>query len=129
MNERIGQELALLRGCYPDLEHVVEGHWVRFPSYRVPPRLWNLEWIEVCFQIPAALPGQAPYGFYARPELRLADGARPNNYEYPVGTPFGEGWGKFSWQLQPWAPAAEPSSGTNLVNFAQSFVDRLREGK
>lgn len=130
MNERIRQELDMVRVCYPDLEFIEDGRWVRIPRYRLPTNVWSLEGdVEVCFQVPEQLPGQAPYGFYARPELCLvAGGGRPNNYEYPASTPFGGEWGKFSWSPEVWQPAAEPAAGSNLLNFVRSFSDRLREG-
>jgi len=129
MNERISQELDMLRLCYPDLEYREDGQWVRIPHYVLPSGLWNGEEVEVCFQIPLQYPGQAPYGFYARPKLRLKDGSLPNNYSFPVATPFGTGWGKLSWQLNPWQPADEPARGSNLLNFVRSFSDRFREGR
>lgn len=130
MNERIAQELGMLRTCWPDLEYLEAGHWVRIPRYTVPRGIWNVDEVEVAFQIPEQLPGQAPYGFYVRPALRLAaDGSPPNNYTDPVTTPFGEGWGKFSWAPVDWRPAAEPAAGSNMVDFVRSLTDRLREGR
>lgn len=119
----------MLRACYPDLEYVEEKRWVRIPRYPVPTGVWTIHnVVEVCFQVPEQLPGQAPYGFYVRPELCVLGGGRPNNYEYPASTPFGDGWGKFSWSPEVWQPAAEPAAGTNMLNFVRSFADRLREG-
>jgi hypothetical protein len=129
MSERTEKELTMLRECWTDLDYREDGLWVRIPAYPVPDGLWDVPEIEVCFQIPEQLPGQAPYGFYARPELRLRTGnAQPQNYEFPVGTPFGEGWGKFSWQVEPWRQTADPLAGSNMVNFVRSFADRLRQG-
>ena len=61
--ERLGQELALLRSAYPDLEYrlVEEAHWVRIPAYPVPEG-WvageePVAAVEIAFQIPQA--GQA----------------------------------------------------------------------
>lgn len=129
MSERIELEVGMLQECWPALEYLEEGRWVRIPQYPLPDGIWNVAEVEVCFQIPEQLPGQAPYGFYARPELRLRAGnASPQNYQFPAGTSFGDGWGKFSWQLEPWRPAADPLAGSNMVNFVRSFSDRLREG-
>jgi hypothetical protein len=70
----------------PDLDYREEGgvHWVRLPSYPVPPG-WTLGQVEACFQIPA-MAGQAPYAFRVRPLLVRADGSHPGNYTYPVAT-------------------------------------------
>jgi hypothetical protein len=128
MNERIAEELALLRKSYPDLEYVASGHWVRLPKYDVPGDLWEQTVVEVCFQIPELIPGQPPYGFYVRPGLTLRGAQVPGNYAYPAATPFGSDWGKFSWQLETWTPNAKIVAGTNMSNFARSIVERLRQG-
>jgi hypothetical protein len=127
--ELVQRELSLLRASHPNLDYREDGHWVRLPRYATPDTLWGLREVQVCFQIPEGLPGQAPYGFHVQPDLLLRDGTRPENYAYPVTTPFGDGWGKFSWRLEPWRPAADPVGGTNMVNFVRSFADRLRQGR
>lgn len=128
MNERIGQELALLKTVYPDLEWHPDSLWVRIPSYPLPDGVWEQSEIELAFQMPQNLPGQQPYGFWVRPDLRLANGAAPNNYTYPVATPLGEGWGQFSWSLISWQPKADITAGSNMLNFVRSIAHRLREG-
>lgn len=128
MNERCAAELELLRQLWPALEFLGEGLWVRIPAYSVPCDQWDAEVVEVAFQIPAGLPGQAPYAFYVRPMLALKSGATVNNYTRDATTGFGSGWGLFSWQLEPWTPTDDIASGTNMVNFALSFAERLREG-
>lgn len=130
MSDRIRQELEIVRACYSNLEYREEGHWVRIPSYPAPEGIWNMSEVEVCFQMPEQLPGQAPYGLYVRPELLLrSGGGRPDNYTYPATTPFGDGWGKFSWQLEPWRPTSDPRTGSNMLNFIWSFAERLRQGR
>jgi Prokaryotic E2 family E len=128
MSARIETEVSLLRSVYPDLEYQPEGYWVRIPVYRLPDGIWSRTEVEVSFQIPAGIPGEAPYGFYVRPQLALASGTAPNNYTYGTPTPFGSDWGKFSWALEPWAPHAEVTSGSNMLNFARSFYGRFTEG-
>ena len=125
---RVEQELELLRRNFPHLEYVREGNWVRLPCYHLPGNMWDRDWVEVCFQIPERIPGQPPYGFYVRPGLALRSGQPIGNYAFPAPTAFGADWGKFSWQLQDWSPAANPIAGTNIVNFARSFGDRFAEG-
>ena len=128
MNERIEQELALLRTVYPDLEWHPESLWVRIPSYPLPDGVWQRSGIELAFQLPQNLPGQQPYGFWVRPGLQLANGGVPNNYTYPVSTPLGEEWGQFSWSLASWQPQADITAGSNMLNFVRSIANRLREG-
>src|SRR5882762_5345160 len=97
MNERIEQELGLLRGRYPTLEYRLEGHWVRIPAYPLPAG-WNRAATDVAFQIPVGHPGTPPYGICAPVGLTVA-GVRPDNYAEPAPTqpPFGGAWGVFSW--------------------------------
>ncbi|ALA59343.1 multiubiquitin domain-containing protein [Nitrospira moscoviensis] len=128
--DRIRQELAMLRGGWPDLQYVPEGHWVRIPRYVTSKDIWMFTEPEVCFQIPAGLPGQNPYAFYVRPHMLLTGGGIPGSYTFPAdSTPFGTGWGRFSWQLEPWQPHADVAKGSNMVNFVLSFADRFRQGQ
>lgn len=128
MTGRVHEELELLRTAYPDLDYRDEGgiHWVRIPSYAVPSG-WTPGRVEVSFQIPAMV-GQAPYAFRVRPHLGRTDGGQPGNYTYPVTTPWGDDWGQFSWSPVEWVPKADIRAGANMLNFARSFADRLREG-
>jgi hypothetical protein len=131
--ERLEQELALLRSGYPDLEYrAVDGaHWVRIPAYTVPSG-WErdgvaVESAEIVFQIPAQ-PGQAPYAFYVRPAITLAGGAAPSNYTATATTPWGSDFAQFSWApLEQWVPKADIRAGANMLNFARSFGERLKE--
>lgn len=131
--ERLEQELALLGSAYPDLEYrVVDGvHWVRIPAYTVPSG-WAHQGnavaeAEIAFQIPTQA-GQAPYAFYVRPPLTLAAGGTPSNYTATATTPWGSDFAQFSWSPnEPWVPKADIRTGANMLNFARSFAERLRE--
>ena len=131
--ERLEQELALLRTAYPDLEYLLveEAHWVRIPAYSLPPG-WTyqdtaLSEAEIAFQIPTQA-GQAPYAFYVRPAFTLAGGGTPSNYTATATTPWGGDFAQFSWSPnEPWIPKAEIRTGANMLNFARSFAERLRE--
>jgi hypothetical protein len=125
MSERIAAELALLRQRFPGLEYVEDGHWVRLERYPVPAG-WSADLVEAAFQIPpeAAI---VPYAFCVRPGLTLASGAVPGNYQFPVTTPFGGDWGRFSWSPLAWQPQSEPAAGDNMTHFVRSFADRLAE--
>lgn len=130
MTPRGLQELELLRAWWGALEFVEAGLWVRLADYPLPLGLWDRKSCDLAFQIPAQLPGQAPYGFYVSPGLGLIGGGAIGSYTFPTHEPpFGSGpWGKFSWALAEWQPAAEAARGSNMVQFARSIADRLREG-
>jgi hypothetical protein len=126
--QRLAEELALLRAAYPDLEdRRADGAvWARIPTYPVPDG-WSAPSVEIAFQIPI-LAGQAPYAFYVRPPLKLANGNAPSNYTPTATTPWGGDFAQFSWSpLQQWIPKANLREGANMLNFARSFADRFRE--
>lgn len=131
MEERIQQELLLLRSRYSALEYVAEGHWVRIPGYPLP-KGWSATSTDVAFPVPVAFPGTPPYGIYAPVGLTF-NGQRPANYSEPAGTqpPFGGTWGVFSWAPADgaWRPTADPATGSNLLNWVVGFGTRFREGK
>ncbi|MBI3632554.1 MAG: hypothetical protein HY225_03835 [Candidatus Vogelbacteria bacterium] len=127
MKERIEAEVALIRRFYLNAEYHEAG-WIRIPDYRLPEGIWNQTVIEVLAQFPIpGYPGQAPYGIHVRPCLRLKGLQMPTNYTEPVGTPFGDNWGKFSWQPEGWRPTADLYSGSNMLDFIRTFIDRFRE--
>ncbi len=130
MTERVRQELALLRGWWSSLEFVEAGLWVLLDGYQLPPAIWDRRTADVALQIPSQLPAQAPYGFYVFPHLQLNSGGAIGSYTYPAHEPpFARGpWGRFSWALTDWAPASDVLRGSNVVQFARSIADRLREG-
>lgn len=131
MQQRIEQELVLLRGRYPKLEYRPEGQWVRIPDYSLPPG-WNRAVSDVVFQIQVAHPGTPPYGIYSPSGLTF-NGQRPDNYTEPAPSqpPFGGTWGVFSWAPGDgeWRPTADPHTGSNLLNWVIGFATRFREGK
>ena len=131
MQERIDKELALLRSRFPEVEYKQEGQWVCIPSYPLPEG-WNYRTTDVAFQIPQGYPGAPPYGFYTLSGL-LFQKARPDNYNEPAPAqpPFPGPWGMFSWSpvAGQWRPAADLSTGSNLLNWSIGFADRFRLGK
>lgn len=131
MQERVEEELALIRQQFPDTEHYEEGHWVRIPSYPLPEG-WNRPSTEVAFQIPIGYPGTPPYGIYVPAELQF-QGTRPDNYTEPASNqpPFSGTWGIFSWVPAngQWRPTAELRKGSNLLNWVLGFAERFKEGK
>jgi len=128
MTDRILQEISLLMAAYAEMEWRPLDLWARIPRYPVPATIWTVSAAEIAFQLPAQLPGQAPYGFWVRPGLALRAPCPINNYSHPVTTQFGPGWGQFSWACETWQPVRTPREGTNMLDFVRSFSDRLRQG-
>ena len=127
MQERINQELALLRSRYPDLEYRSEGRWVRLPRYPLPPG-WSRSETDVAFQIPTQYPGNPPYGFCVPAGLTFG-GQRPSNSSDNNSPPFGGAWLLFSWQPDGgWVPTTDLRAGHNLLNWAIGFRQRFLEG-
>lgn len=132
MDDRIKNELALLRKCYSEkLLYLEEGQWVLIEGYPVPPNLrWNRQETSICFQIPAGYPGTPPYGFYVPSGIQYED-SLPNNYKEPADNrpPFPGEWGLFSWSEEGWRPGAEVETGSNLLNYVRTFKERFLEGR
>lgn len=130
MQQRIEQELELLRKRYPDLEYRSEGHWIRIPSYPLPEG-WNRNATDMAFQIPTGFPGTPPYGICIPAGLTF-NGTRPNNYAEPAPTqpPFGGSWGILSWAPADgqWRATADPVAGSNLGTWIRGCSDRFNEG-
>ena len=126
IQERIEQELALLRRFYNDLAFVEAGQWVLLPRYRLPPA-WQPSEVPIAFQIPPGYPGTPAYGFFA-PEDVTCNGAKPNAKPPPNVPPFQGNWLLFSWAAQDWRPTADVVSGSNLWAWCRSFSDRFKEG-
>lgn len=121
--DRIAKEIELLRKDYPEL--IYQHPWVRIPRYALPADIWTATEVEVCFEITPGYPGQAPYGFYVNPAIMLKTGGKPDAYAPAQTTPFGVGWGKFSWQHEGWRATADLVTGSNLAGFVRTFRDRL----
>ncbi len=128
MNERMAQELRLLRTRFPNLDYRDDGQWVLLPGWRVPTTLWDHKHIDICFQIPGGYPGQKPYGFYVSPRIALRDGRHPNNFTDSGEPPFAGEWRKFSWDAPEWRATVDLSTGCNLLNWVFTFDHRFAEG-
>jgi hypothetical protein len=126
---RIQRELELLRRYYPDLEYVENGQWVLLRRYPLPTP-WKPNDIPTCFQIPAAYPGTAPYGFYVPADLKH-DGNPPDNSTIPNNPPpFGGQWRMLSWAPQDdWRPTNDIETGSNLWGWCRGFTERFRSGR
>jgi hypothetical protein len=129
MNERIEEELALLRHDYDEVEYVAEGGWVRVWPVTTGPG-WSEDPVPAAFQIPAGFPGAPPYGFYV-PVGLTHNGGQPQNYQARASSqpPFGGEWAMFSWaQDGGWRATSDLVTGSNLLNWSRSFRDRFAEG-
>jgi hypothetical protein len=130
VQERIQQELDLLKTRYPELVYVPEGQWVRIPTYPLPGG-WNRTATEIAFQIPPSYPGTPPYGIYVPAGIQH-NGKSPGSYKEPADNrpPFPGDWGIFSWQPDDgqWRPTTDPRTGPNLLNWVDGFATRFREG-
>lgn len=128
VSERIQDEVNLIKSRYPASEFKGNG-WVLIPRYPLPEG-WSQKEISLCFQIPVAYPGTAPYGIYVPSDLKFNNQA-PDNFQAQVQNvpPFDGTWGMLSWSPETWFPAAEINKGSNLFNLVVSFHDRFKSGK
>ena len=131
---RIAEELKSLRRNWGDVNHIHEAgeDWFLVVNYPLPPG-WRIvddavDKIPVVFQITAAYPGAAPYGFLVPSGINF-NGTPPNNSGAPPKAPPFEGsWLHFSWSPDGWAATNEFHMGSNLLAWSRSFGHRLREG-
>lgn len=121
---RIEQEIELLRTRFPDLQWTPP--WILLPSYPLPNPAWGRENVGVAFSVSTGYPSQKPYAFYVDPRLRVRGGL-PGNATDVTEPPFDGSWLKFSWDCEDWRPGAAVSEGTNLLHWALSFHERLRD--
>lgn len=127
MNERLAEELELIREEFPALEFRKEDLWGRVPGYPVPPE-WGSTEVAIAFRAPGDLFGEEPYGFWVSPPLVLPGGGQPSNTSGPVDTAFGPGWQQFSWSFDGcWKPGPTAAVSSNLRDFIRSFARRLAE--
>jgi hypothetical protein len=130
MQQRIDQEVGLLKTRFPDLEFRPDGQWVRIPRYSLPSG-WNLSTTQLAFPIPIEYPSGPPYGIYVPTGIRFG-GQLPGNYsdQAPAQPPFGGAWGIFSWTTQDgaWHVTADITKGSNLLNWVIGFQRRFEEG-
>lgn len=127
MAERLLEEMALLKSHFPNATLHESSKWVYIPEWKLPD-IWSVPTVTICFQIPDAYPGQAPYAFYVSPhDIRPKNGNGIGNTQMATDTPYGGQWLKFSWANEAWQPTAELKQGSNLLNFVNSFRDRLLE--
>ena len=126
MQERLAQEIALLKAKYPNLEHGQNYDWVIISDCPLPDG-YNRKTTKLLFLIPVTYPHTAPDCFYVEPGLRLSNGNMPSNYNEQMTVSVGGSWGYFSWHPEIWQAAAEIEKGDNLLSFIKIVNVRLRE--
>src|SRR5579859_4478007 len=102
LNERIAQEIALLRTRQPDLMFSEEAQWVLLPRFQLPPDVWQQSTCAIAFQIPLGFPGQKPYGFCVSPRITPHSDQPVQNRVDTEEPPFDGIWAKFSWDAPEW---------------------------
>ncbi|MCE7733590.1 MAG: hypothetical protein GPJ54_01850 [Candidatus Heimdallarchaeota archaeon] len=133
MNDRISQEIELLKERYPDLIHDENKTWVLIPNFKLPDKRFNKEFTNIHFTIPSGFPNSGPDNFFVHVDLRLANNQMPPAFNPNSKSNTGEAkapgeWGWFSWHPNKWQPSAQFEKGDNLLSFVRSIGVRLRGG-
>ncbi len=126
MEERIAEEIRLLKEKYPSLKHGEGYRWVMISDFNLPEG-YNRKTTRLLFLIPNAYPQAAPDNFYVDPGLKFANENPLTSYSEGAQIPIEGSWGCFSWHPEIWQPAAEIKNGDNLLTFIRSVNIRLRE--
>jgi hypothetical protein len=126
LQERIIQEVALLKEKYPLLQHGQNYDWLMIPDF-VLPEGYNKPATNLMFLIPHTYPHTSPDCFYVETGLRLGNGNLPLNYNEHMDVPVGGSWGYFSWHPEIWQAASQIEEGDNLLSFIKAVKLRLRE--
>ena len=130
MDQRLLEELALIREWFPTVEFREAGRWFLVSAYPLPSG-WSRESTDVAFQANELHPAAPPYGFYV-PTGLLYHGEVPENYTEPAkhSPPYEGSWGVFSWASETeWLPRAPADKGSNLLDWVRSFRARFEEGR
>lgn len=127
---RIEEELRLLRNRFPEAEFISDGRWIRLPNFALPEG-WSAKQCDLVLQIRDGYPLTCPYGFYIPSGLTF-NGFRPtNNAQDPAQQQpphFGGSWAFFSGEPEPWTPGKDVATGSTLVTWISSILNRLQEG-
>ena len=126
MQDRIIQEIALLKEKFPNLQHGENYDWVMVPDFPLCDG-YNRKSTKLLFLIHNTYPHTAPDCFYVEIGLRLINGNMPSNYNEEMNVPVGGNWGYFSWHPEIWQPTDQIEEGDNLLSFVKVVNLRLRE--
>ncbi|HOX05897.1 MAG TPA: E2/UBC family protein [Planctomycetota bacterium] len=128
MDERLRNELEMLKQSYPGVQYDERQRRVTIAGFPMPPG-WNRATTTLVFSLPVTYPETSPDNFYVETGLRLASGEKPDNYTEDGGSPI-PGYGVFSWHPKgAWRCATPIEAGDNLVTFVRHILWRLRAGK
>jgi len=126
-NDRVRDEFALLKSYFSDIVYTSDDHWFLIPEYKVDCGIgWKPCPFPVSFQAPKEL-GQAPYGIYIPSGIKC-NNKTPDRFTDPAKKqpPFDGVWALLSWSPKDnWFPNIEITKGSNLLNFAISFIERF----
>lgn len=126
MEERIAEEIRLLKEKYPSVQYGEGYKWVMIPEFNLPEG-YNRKTTRLLFLIPSVYPQAAPDNFYVDSGLKFANGNQLTSYSEGAQIPIEGSWGCFSWHPEIWQPSAEIKNGDNLLTFMRSVNIRLRE--
>jgi len=122
MNERVEEEIGLLKEKFPRLRHGDKHQWVLIPEFPLPVGRYNKGYTDLLFNIPLGYPNTGPDDFFVEGDLKLMEGGNPLGFN--VGSKSSSGpaqveanWGWFSWHPVSWRPAATIQGGDNLLTF------------
>lgn len=123
----MAQEAVLLRQAFPNATIDPEALVVVLTDYPLPAG-WSHDHTDVLFPIPSNYPAGQPDNICARPDLTLANGSTPGNSQ-GVQTHAGRRWLQFSYHVDPndWRPHANPTAGSNLVDYLAGALTRFLE--
>lgn len=126
MEERIAEEIRLLKDKYPSLQHGEGYAWVMIPDFNLPEG-YNRKITRLLFLISGSYPHVSPDNFYVDAGLKFANNNPLTSYSEGAQVPIEGSWGCFSWHPEIWQPSAEIQKGDNLLTFMKSVNIRLRE--
>lgn len=126
MQERIAEEIRLLKEKYHSLQFGEGYAWVMIPDFNLPDG-YNRKTTRLLFLISASYPHASPDNFYVDAGLRFANNNPLTNYSEGAQVPIQGSWGCFSWHPEVWQSSSEISKGDNLLTFIKSVNLRLRE--
>src|ERR1700692_2070370 len=131
MQQRVSEEIELLKKQFVDLQHGDQFNWVLIPELVLPSERYNKAHTKMLFSIPIGYPQTGPDNFFVDNDLRLKNGTNPQAFN--IGSKASNGsapipgdWSWFSWHPQTWCPAATIEGGDNLLGFVRGVNLCLR---
>lgn len=131
MNQRIMEEMVVLKEKYPTLQYCEQYSWVLIPKFLLPLGRYNRSQTDLLFNIPVGYPNTGPDDFFVDGDLRLADSGNPPGFNAGSKSSSGSAqvkgnWGWFSWHPASWRPATAVLGGDNLLTFLRGVIMCLK---